>query len=93
MAVQGGFILQACVSASSLFFVGAKTLPDLAAAWEAEMCPSSTPAEGVWKGGGSQRSHFLGILVAQTCLVAGWGQGGPCDFQVLEKRSLCWITL
>lgn len=83
VAVQGGLILQACVSASSLFFVVAKAL---AATWEAEIWPSSSSAEGVWKGGGSQCSYFLGFLVAQACLVAGWGQGGPCDFQVVEKR-------
>lgn len=85
VTMQGGFILQACSSANPLFFVVAKALPALAATWEAEIWPSSTPAEGVWKGGGSQCSHFLGILVAQTCQVC-WGQGGPCDFQILEKR-------
>lgn len=28
---------------------------------------------------------FLGILVAQAFLVSGWGHGGSCDLQVLEK--------
>lgn len=28
---------------------------------------------------------FLGILVVQACPVAGWGQGGSCDLQALEK--------
>lgn len=50
---------------------------------EAEVGPSGAPAEGVWKGGGSQHSHFLGILVAQTCLVTGWVQGRPWDLRVL----------
>lgn len=86
MAIHGGFILQTGTSTSSLFFVVQKALPALSATWIAGIWPSSIPAERVWKGGDSQRSHFLGILVAQTCLVAGWGQGGPCYFQVLEKK-------
>ena len=84
--IQGGFILQTWASASSSFFVGAEALHALAATWEAEMWPGSTPVEGVWKGGSNQYSCFLGILVAQACLVAGCGQGGSCDLQVLEKR-------
>lgn len=84
--IQGGFILQMWASASFLFFVGAEVLHALAATQEVEMWPSSTPTEGVWKGGSNQYSFFLGILVVQACLAAGWGQGGPCDLQVLDKR-------
>lgn len=49
--IQAGFILQMWTSASFSFFVGAEVLRALAAAQEVEMWPSSTPAEGVWKGG------------------------------------------
>lgn len=84
--IWGGFIFQSWASASSSFFVGEEALHALAATWEAEIWPSSTPAEGLWKGGSDQYSHVLGILVAQACLVVGWGQGGPCDLQVLDKR-------
>lgn len=86
VAIQGGFILQTGVSTSSLVFGVPKALPALRATWVAGIWISGIPAERVWKGGDSQHSHFLGVLVAQTCLVAGWGQGGPCDFQLLGNR-------
>lgn len=77
--------MQAWASVSSAS-MGAGALHALAATWEAERWPSSTPAEGIWKGESNQYLRFLVNLVAQACLVVGCRQGGPCDLQILEKR-------